>query len=92
MNVDQERLVYITIEQFCNRTSLSESTVRRRIRDGHLSHWQPGGPKTLILIPIDCLPSFANAPLSSPMLKSPVMTKDPNTETISGPEPSWKKR
>jgi hypothetical protein len=42
---------YVTGEEYVQVTPLSEKTVRRRIRDGSIESWQPGGPGTKILIP-----------------------------------------
>ena len=47
---------YVTLKQFLARhPNLNESTVRRWVRSGRLPHCQPGGPKTLILVPEDAL-------------------------------------
>jgi hypothetical protein len=48
---------YVTVEEYVRLTSLSDKTVRRRIRDGSIIIWQPGGPGTRILIPAVGLPS-----------------------------------
>ena len=47
---------YVTLKQFLAlHPNLNESTVRRWVRSGRLPHCQPGGPKTLILVPEDAL-------------------------------------
>ena len=44
--------LYLTIPQYRCRFPLSDKTVRRRIADGSLQIYQPGGPGTKILIVI----------------------------------------
>ena len=42
---------YLTLEEASKLTSLSASTLRRRIRRKQIRVWQPGGPGTRLLIP-----------------------------------------
>jgi excisionase family DNA binding protein len=48
---------YLTPAQFAQRAGLSLATVRRRIRDGSLPTYQPGGPRTAIRVPASALRS-----------------------------------
>ncbi len=46
---------YLSVTQFCELTGLSSSTVRRRIADCSIRTFQPGGPRSRVLIPTDQL-------------------------------------
>lgn len=46
---------FYSVPEFCAVTGLSAATVRRRIRDGSLPKWQPGGANTRVLIPAGAL-------------------------------------
>lgn len=46
---------YLSVAQFCKLTGLSSSTVRRRIVDGSIRTFQPGGPRSRVLIPTEQL-------------------------------------
>ena len=50
-----DNATYLTLRQFILRSGLSESTLRRRVRDGTLVAIQPGGPGKKILFPSDAL-------------------------------------
>lgn len=92
MTTSNSDLDALTIQEFARRSSQSESTVRRRIKDGSLKAWQPGGPGTRLLIPVTCLPSaqVVTAPVSLPIqsISSPT-SKAP--QRLSGPTPRWKR-
>jgi len=81
---------YLTIEQFCKRTTLSESTIRRRIKEGSLKIWQPGGKGTRVLIAASQLfqpgekSSKSDRPLSTGNKPVP-------SHRLPGPVPRWKK-
>lgn len=82
----------LTIEEFARRTSLSVSTIRRRIKDGQLPFWQPGGPGTRLLLPANSLPFQPAATLPA---TRPVESANPSTNRassrLSGPLPRWKR-
>jgi hypothetical protein len=53
---------HVSIPEFARRSGFSHSTIRRRLRDGSLPRFQPGGPGTRIVIPLSALHSNAPAP------------------------------
>ncbi len=46
---------FLSVTEFAALTGLSEATIRRRIHDGSIRVFQPGGRKTRVLIPADAL-------------------------------------
>lgn len=48
---------FLTFEQFAAEASLSVATVRRRVADGSLRAWQPGGKRTAVRIHRSELPT-----------------------------------
>lgn len=69
MTTDSE--TYLTLQEFSERTGLSLATVRRRIKDGSLPVWQPGGHRTAIRIPESVLlPLQRNTAATSPQSES----------------------
>jgi excisionase family DNA binding protein len=79
---------YLSVEEFVAATGLSESTVRRRIKDGSLPVCQPGGRKSRLLIPRDALarpvePRAAAAP------PPPTRPPGPDPPSLAGPRPGW---
>ena len=52
----------VDIREFATIAGLSESTIRRRIRDGSITALQPGGPGTALRIPADLAQAFRDAP------------------------------
>lgn len=83
---------FLSIDEFARRTSLSESTIRRRVRDGSIPSWQPGGPGTRVLIPIDALditpPTSTSVAVASPHR----VPSRSGSAKIPGPTPKWKAR
>lgn len=80
-----------TVAEYAELSSLSASTVRRRIADGTLPKWQPAGPGTRVIIPVACLPSAVTSALSPlPALPVPVSAEAVKPR-ISGPTPRWKR-
>lgn len=71
LNVDDPQSAhdYLTLRQFIQSCPLSESTVRRRIKAGHIPSIQPGGENTKILVPADALERLAIVPVGSPKAK-----------------------
>jgi hypothetical protein len=90
---------FVSPQEFHQLTSWSESTVRRRIRDGSLPVIQPGGPRTLILIDLAALSGAAHAAMTG---ANPVSAAAPAAEPHQdgnpilpiprprGPTPRWK--
>jgi excisionase family DNA binding protein len=46
---------YLTISELSDATGISISTLRRLLRKGTLPFYQPGGPRTRIVFPIDAI-------------------------------------
>lgn len=83
-----------TVKEFASLTTLSVSTIRRRIEDGTLVAWQPGGPGTRVLVlASNLLPpktaAVPETPLSSGIIIPPSSTA---SARLSGPLPLWKRR
>lgn len=76
---------FLSVQEFCELTGLSHATVRRRICDGSLPVWQPGGRRTRVLILADD-PATRSSNLDAtkeqpvPALIAP---------RIPGPRPRW---
>lgn len=88
--------LYLSVEEFSVASSLSVSTVRRRIKDGTLLAFQPGGRKSRLLIPRDALVRPAEASSQLPASKEPAQTPHiapPATSpSLAGPPPGWMRR
>jgi excisionase family DNA binding protein len=77
-----------TIKEFAKRNGMSAPTVRRRLREGNLPYFQPGGPRHRILIPHDAL---ARSQPEYPALRhqqQPNQKSDAGTR-LPGPQPAW---
>lgn len=83
----------LTVEEYKELTSISESTIRRRIKDGTLPSWQPGGPGTRVLLPVSSLPSHQSLVTQSepPGKQSPKPQATANISRLPGPKPRWKR-
>ncbi len=82
----------LPVNEFARWSSLSISTIRRRIRDGSLPAWQPGGPGTRLLIPVTCLPSFQVAATIVPQQKPAVNHRTPKaTKRLPGSGARWRR-
>jgi hypothetical protein len=46
---------HVSVKEFAQQNSLSESTVRRRIKEGALPYQQPGGKCKKLLLPVNAL-------------------------------------
>lgn len=88
---DTSQKTYLSIEEFSECTGLSPSTIRRRIADGKIPIWQPGGTGTRLLI----LNDFLNRESSqinpeSREATAPVSRK--SREKLAGPVPKWRQK
>lgn len=82
---------YLSIREFTQQSGLSQSTIRRRVSEGSLTNFQPGGAGKKVLIPTDALmrsdaqsetvPAVNSAPMSPPETPAPCRR---------GPRPAWK--
>lgn len=83
---------YLTLREFSVTTGLSESTLRRRVRDGSLPFVQPGGPGTRILFRADALERKpeAGAALDQPEFnRSTARSIHPASSQPAGARPRW---
>jgi hypothetical protein len=85
---------YCDFEEFARLTGLSVSTLKRRKRDGSLFYFQPGGPRSRVLIPRDAIERVLSQPklaVNVPEKPSPahLNTKTPR---LPGPLPKWAQR
>jgi excisionase family DNA binding protein len=80
----------LSLEEVVRLTGLSDSTVRRRVRDGSIKAVQPGGRRTRLLFDAESiggLLSPSSAPKDAEATKSPAAPK-----AIPGPTPQWRRR
>lgn len=77
---------YISIQEFSRLSSLSDKTIRRRVKAGDIPAWQPGGPGTRILIPISCLSLSSELPLKA---SNPEPAVRDVIHPLAGPKPRW---
>lgn len=93
MTPSTETVDSLPVNEYARRSSMSISTIRRRIRDGSLPAWQPGGPGTRLLIPVACLPSFQVAVAVVPQQNQAVNHHAPKaTKRLPGSGARWKRR
>lgn len=86
-------LPYLTIKQFASHYGLSDTTIRRRVRDGSLPSVQAGGKGKKILIPSNALTgnTVLNRhadPSVTPVAAAPVVNVKPAARR--GPRPRWR--
>jgi hypothetical protein len=98
---------WLSIAAFVQLSNLSDSTVRRRIRDGSIPSAQPGGAGTKLLIPADALASCVSAKpntgtsASNDIGATPAPLTNPtqfqttnapdHVPARHGPQPKWQK-
>lgn len=84
----------LPLKEFLLHCGLSESTVRRRARDGSLRVVQVGGKGKKLLFPVDalaqsCSPQSSTTPQGKVENTSLTPSTGTPTEKISGPRPRW---
>ena len=77
---------YLTIQEFSGICSLSVSTLRRRVLQGTIAFFQPGGPGTLLLFPCDALERSAR---EQPPSLSKFDELNPTPKRLPGRRPAW---
>jgi excisionase family DNA binding protein len=91
---DRYRPRFLTLQEFARLSRLSESTIRRRVRDSSLPAVQMGGRGKKLLIPADALEQSCrtiaaalpdDASDSSPLAPCTRTT----TDILAGPRPRW---
>lgn len=92
---------FLTPTEFANKSRLSIATVRRRLKDGSLVSFQPGGSGTAIRIPASELKRLSQLQEDSPYpsretsqnqteADSLQITKN-HSSKMAGPRPLWMK-
>lgn len=90
--------VFVTPQEFAERSGLSMSSVRRYLADGRLPKSQPGGPRCRVLIPVDALQQTSPKSVlheTASRAVNPSAEAAPGGATshdLSGPQPEWRKR
>jgi hypothetical protein len=84
----------LTLKEFSEHSRLSESTIRRRARDGSLPVVQVGGKGKKLLFPVDALKrlhAFATSTTSDDTVDLSPLTPATGvrTDTRAGPRPRW---
>ena len=82
---------YLTLEEASKLTSLSASTLRRRIRRKQIRVWQPGGPGTRLLIPRSELVAPVTSAASDKFFRDNDELKS-KASRLSGPRPRWQRQ
>ena len=96
---------YLKLPEFCRLTGMSESTVRRRVRDGSIACYQPGGLNHLLLFDVTALTHASNACRAKPTVTDSATTEGdvlhdqdagasataPKHTDQRGPGPKWKR-
>jgi len=84
---------YRTLKEYVQHTGLSESTIRRRVRDGSLPFLQLGGRNKMILLPADALTrvntSMAFAGDDTPVEPHPLPPSGMQADDSAGSHPRW---
>jgi len=88
MEDSSHQRTYFSISEFSEQTGLSESTVRRRIREQQIPACQPGGTKTRWLIPADCL-NQSSIHTSAEFRRDDLSAPQTNNKRLPGPRPRW---
>ena len=78
--------LYYTIKEAAQVLGLSVATVRRRIDDGTLPVFQPGGEGTAVRVPVDALKCATDT--KSPAIESSPHDAKPKPRR-KGPQPKW---
>lgn len=76
---------YLRIEELAAYTGVSVSTIRRLWRRRHIRGFQPGGPRTRVVFPLDALEQVVRA--GQPAISDG--PADPTDRPERGPRPKW---
>ncbi|MEW4529427.1 helix-turn-helix domain-containing protein [Maioricimonas sp. JC845] len=87
METSDNKTQFLTVKQFSQISGLSETTVRRRVKDQQIDAWQPGGAGTRLLISRKYLQGVCDLPLN-PSADTPARRSQ--NDQIPGPKPKWK--
>jgi excisionase family DNA binding protein len=73
----------LTILEFAQKSGLSPATIRRRIADGSLAAWQPGGHRTAVRLPATLLETMASL--------TPNLPRNPPLPATRQSHPRWRR-
>jgi excisionase family DNA binding protein len=79
---------YLSYEELSAATGISTSTLRRRVRDGQLPFFQPGGHRTRVVFPADVVERLLQMS-TKPSTPSSELQPPPPTVIQYGPRPKW---
>ncbi len=87
----------LSYAELSQRTGISVPTLRRRVEEGKLPFFQPGGPRTRIVFPPDVVEQLTHVQpaLAEPFPEpsTPPVAPDPPTPPPAkrrGPQPKWR--
>jgi excisionase family DNA binding protein len=83
-------LQYLSYQELSARTGISISTLRRRVKQRRLPHFQPGGPRTRIVFPSNAI-ELCNQPDAGNEAAPPPPPPAPSRGR-RGPAPKWLNR
>jgi excisionase family DNA binding protein len=79
---------YLTYDELHVKTGLSLSTLRRRVKEGRLPFFQPGGPRTRVVFPADVIERLlSSVPIREQPQEPAPMPSSPAGPR--GPRPKW---
>lgn len=80
---------FVSPQVFARLAGISESTLWRRIRDGSIPSWQPGGRGTRVLVPLSALDSVRIPDTRGAPITDVAAVCQPVQKPIPGPRPQW---
>jgi excisionase family DNA binding protein len=88
----------LSYAELSKRTGISVPTLRRRVDEGKLPFFQPGGPRTRIVFPADVVeqlthvqPTLAEPPPEPSTPSTTPESPTPATPKRRGPQPKWRR-
>ena len=91
---------FLSVQEFALLCGLSHATIRRYLKSGRLPFYQPAGPRSRVLIPVDALdiPNQTEPlPITAPLPRDgeSIFIEDRHLASksqLSGPGPQWMRR
>jgi excisionase family DNA binding protein len=85
-SAERKMRAYLTYEELSQQTGISVSTLRRRVEEGAILFFQPGGPRTRIVFPLDVVERLINQKSAPPEASTEPCSSGPKR---SGPPLKW---
>jgi hypothetical protein len=79
---------FLTCKELALATTLSEQTLRRLFKRRLVVGYQPGGPRTRIVFPVDAIEQAIQA-AAGPMSATAESPSEPSSDPKRGPRPKW---